>query len=221
MVLSKSRPAQGAHVRPIRAFFRPRPHGAGHRRSDRHRPDLRRGAAQRRRAGDDRLAQGGGLRGGGARAFFARAMRGLRRHGRDRGRRCVAGRGNAEAHRRFAHSHQQRRPDLGRAVRDLSLEGLGTTNERQCRWPVLADPRSRADADRVSRRRKAVDGHQRRFGDGLFHAVGKRLRLFRLEGRRASPDAYSRPGARRAAGDGQRYRPRAVSDQHDPFCARR
>ncbi len=57
------------------------------------------------------------------------------------------------------------------------------------RWPVLADPRSRADADRVGRRRKAIDDRQRRFGDGLFHAVGKRLRLFRLEGRRASPDA--------------------------------
>ena len=34
-------------------------------------PDLRRGAAQRRRACADRLAQGGGLRSGGARAFHA------------------------------------------------------------------------------------------------------------------------------------------------------
>ena len=38
---------------------------------------------------------------------------------------------------------------LGRAVRDLSVEGVGAGHGRQCRRPLLADPRSRPDARRL------------------------------------------------------------------------
>ena len=59
----------------------------------------------------------------------------------------------AEARKRTdvaAHTDQQRRRQLGRAVRNLSLEGLGAGNERQCCGPVLSHPRPRADARSAS-----------------------------------------------------------------------
>ena len=62
-------PGGSADVRLDRSLLRRRPRRAGHRRRDRARAHLRRGAAVGRRARPDRLAQGRGLRGGGARSF--------------------------------------------------------------------------------------------------------------------------------------------------------
>ena len=211
----------GSHARPLRPLLRPRTHRARHRRRDGPRAGLRRGAAFRRRAGADRLAQGGGLRSGGEGAFGARALRGLRRHGRDRGRRRGARRRDAQADGRPPHPRQQRRAELGRAVRDFSLESLGAGDERERGRPFFADPRPRADAGRLRQRRPALDRRQHRLGDGQRHPVRARLFLCGLEGRRASPDPHSGGGVRRPAGDDQRHRAGAVSDQHDALRHRR
>ena len=94
------------------------------------------------RARADRLAQGRGLRGGGEGALGDRSVRGLWRHRRDRGGRRRTRRRDAPADRRAAHPRQQRRHDLGRAVRGLSVEGVRPGPRRQRDRAVRADPRA-------------------------------------------------------------------------------
>ena len=161
------------------------------------------------------------MRGGGAGAFRARALRGFRRHGRQRSRRRCAGRRDPQAHRRAAYSGQQRRGELGRAVRNFPLEGVGARAQRQRDRAFHADARSRPDADCFGDARAAFDRRQHGFGHGDRDAVGNRMGLFRLEGRGASPDPHPRRGACREAGDCERVRAWTVSDQHDEVRHRR
>ena len=72
-----------------------------------------------------------------------------------------------------------------------------------------------ATAEQPSQRR------QFRLGDGDRDAVGDRLFLFGLQGRRPSSDPRARGRVRRAAGDGERDCAGAFPDQHDQVRAQR
>ena len=97
-------------------------------------------------------------------------------------------------HRQVAHPGQQRRRVVGRAVRGLSVEGVGPGDGRQCRRPVHADARSCAAALRRRFARSAGDGRQCRLGDGLGDPGRERLRLFRVEG--GGPSSHPHPRRR-------------------------
>ena len=201
----------GATVRGVRQDCR------DHRGRHRHRPDDGRGAGAGGGAGADRLAQGRRLRAGGGgtdghRAGQRRGLRGRRGH---RGRRRGADSGNPQAHRQAAHPDQQRRQELGGALRGISLPRLEHGDVGQLRRAVHPDPRHDPLAGGRRDRRRPGAGGQYRLGCRGRAGGGPGVFLCRLQGRRAPPDPYPGQGAGRAPDHRQRAGAGAVPEPDD------